>query len=335
MRWTVLNLDQVPDQERCCVLCNPDHEDIVEPCDPRDPRLVKYAEDFYYPHVNPDSDSSPERPLSAASMSSQLTVASSQASTRTDGTLEVTKESTVELETLLVKWRDDQSSRNWFTTARGSLPPQQLQTLVKAAKSIAATDTITAGTIRKIARLQHLEDTTVEDLCSVLTLWRRSLSPRPLPESRPTPRSQRRESKRVRTSISAIRDVSPTPKPSRHRSSLVLPLPTPPLSSLRPQKHSVTTHSQPTQSQTTPLSRPPTFYNLPHPPPPATPSEMSPSHYRQTHYENTPTQSRYYRAQTAMYAKTPIPPQFLKPSSMPAGPSTPTPSQPRSSYYRK
>lgn len=357
LRWYTIDVHKASvASARCCASCNPSSPLAIMPCDVTDSRLRQYAQEFYYPNINES-----ERSSSSVSTCTARSYASS-VSHQHRGKLVVTAESRVQLNDALIQWRKDQLVEGEvMISCDFYLPPGPLKALVDGAKAMAGMEEISEVEIRKLTPLQQLDEGDMQSLLRALMAWKATLSPVPPPESRPTPQSQRRESKRSRIYITANRETSPSPQtrsPCKDQETIqslqATPRPTP---RPRPVPKLITPQSTPHPSQNpslpftpalsspspwylpstpatphppTPLSSQPLgFFNMPHPP-----AGTASGHYRKTDYESSPGRKSFYRAQTMMY-----------PPHSAAGPSTiSTPTQasgqsvfsvnPNNKYYR-
>lgn len=248
LRWVVLDLGHSPNSERCCCLCHPAHEALVEPCDAHDSRLSTYANEFIYPISEQPSD----RPSSALSVASQLSTASSThpSSGPSRPLLQVTRESKQVLEEMLGQWRKNQQDPNdHFISASFYLTERQLKLLIGAGKTLASVVAITSKIIRAITPLQQVSEDRIQSLVVLLEEWKGKLTPVPPPESRPTPRSQRRAKKRNQTAASgsvSTCEPSPTPLGRQSRENAPLSFPRSPAHTQLCPLHTALTSSQAT-----------------------------------------------------------------------------------------
>ena len=134
----------------------------------RDPRLLAYANEFKYPLAR-----APTRSSSVSSARSEIVNA------------KPTKEEEESLRGLLIDWRKaqwvaDGSSDLW--SEEMSLPPKQLEGLVKACYRFHDQADISVSAIRRAVALDCLSDSDIQSISGVLdhwnTLWKHLATPR-------------------------------------------------------------------------------------------------------------------------------------------------------------
>ncbi|KAF5340719.1 hypothetical protein D9611_007435 [Ephemerocybe angulata] len=214
LSWTVLDLGRKPPPSRCCHLCNASELDAYRACDLDDPRLKTFAHQFLYPLAIPATPENPPRPSSSASDRSDMsTLSTDSASTHNTNTtsdlptaskIEVSVAEMVRLESLLVAWRKDEHERQGasvYLSAGIYLPPRQVGILADAAENFANMAKITVSSIRKLVRLDMLNDDQVSSLSIAISNWKRDLPS--VTEIARTPKSQQ-EQQMIRTSSAEL-----------------------------------------------------------------------------------------------------------------------------------
>ncbi|KAF6762940.1 hypothetical protein DFP72DRAFT_1140150 [Ephemerocybe angulata] len=197
LSWTVLNVGRKPPPSRCCHFCNPAEVRPFKACDLDDPRLKAFADEFLYPLAQPEdqppssasdrSDCSDLSDLSDHSnSSSQSKGPGSQPVIRYDNSylaevprmkINLPVAEMVRLKSRLEDWRAEEhvwQGGSVYVSAAIYLPPKQVVILAEAA-DLLASQPVTVAVIRKLARLDILDDKQVESLKTAICLWKDSV----------------------------------------------------------------------------------------------------------------------------------------------------------------
>lgn len=208
LTWTILDLQRRPPTTRCCYTCNPGLAAQFSTISPQDPRLYAYANEFKYPLAE-----APSRPLSSASTSSNTSTSS-----RT-GKIAVSASDKANLQRALTVWRATKHERSGsltYTSAQIYFPPKQLNAFVTQAQKLVSARTISPQLLRKLVPWDGATDFDIQEIADIISDWsygvRISVGPS-------TPTSQRRASKRVRTS----NQEPPPPQPQFQRLTALPP----------------------------------------------------------------------------------------------------------------
>ena len=190
MTWTILELNRNPPPERCCYLCNPNLASPFAAANPRDPRLLTFANDFKYGLTVPIS-----RPGSSASIRTDVSNASSFIPVRPG--VKVPQEEQEKLREKLINWRNQKHQLRGsplFLSAQTILPPKQLNAFVSQSNRFLQEEIVTICLLRKLVPWDSATETDLAEIVSIISNWRDTATI-VIPS---TPASQRRARKKGR-----------------------------------------------------------------------------------------------------------------------------------------
>ena len=219
LAWTVLDLARHPPRTRCCYLCNPDHPDRIPLPVVNDPRLMRYAQDFLIPLVQP-----PTRPSSVLTEASQSRM--SDSSTQNSGTTfeplvgehSVAKEMRELLRQQLLEWREKgrlgENRDLLFLSPAVDFPDKAIDKLVENCARFLTVAEVSTHDVVKVVQWDSSTSEDHQEIARLISFWRVDAA------LTATPKSQRHKRKKARTedivdkdSLDAEIDVSPTPSP--------------------------------------------------------------------------------------------------------------------------
>jgi len=168
MTWTILELNRNPPPERCCYLCNPNLASPFAAANPRDPRLLTFANDFKYGLTVPIS-----RPGSSASIRTDVSNASSFIPVRPG--VKVPQEEQEKLREKLINWRNQKHQLRGsplFLSAQTILPPKQLNAFVSQSNRFLQEEIVTICLLRKLVPWDSATETDLAEIVSIISNWR-------------------------------------------------------------------------------------------------------------------------------------------------------------------